>query len=78
MEIGHIKVKCYEGYRAEERPLEFQLGEQLLTVQAVLDRWQEPDSTYYKLKASDGNVYILKQSFEGGWTLISFRREAVH
>ena len=70
-----VKVRSYEGYKASERPVEFALGEQIHSVQAVLDQWYEPDYTYFKVKASDGNVYILKHSSDDEWTLESFRRE---
>jgi hypothetical protein len=73
-----LKVKSYAGHKADERPLEFQLGEQVYGVRAVLDRWYEPDCTYFKVKASDGNVYILKRLVGGVWTLESFRRDEVH
>jgi hypothetical protein len=42
----------------------------------VLDRWYEPEAVFYKLRANDGNFYILRQQTstpEGVWELISFR-----
>jgi hypothetical protein len=73
-----VKVRSYEGYKADERPVEFQLGEEVYGVRAVLDRWYEPDYTYFKVKANDGNTYILKHSLDDQWTLESFRREKVN
>ncbi len=46
-------------------------------VKAVLDQWYEPDSISYKVKADDGNFYILRHETSkpsGTWDLVSFRR----
>ena len=55
-----VRVICYEGYRAEETPRAFFLGERRLEVVTVLDRWRGEDHEYVKLSASDGNRYILR------------------
>lgn len=73
-----IAVLTYDGYKTEERPVEFRLGETRLVVQMVLDRWYEPEGTYFKVKADDGNLYILNHSFNDGWTLVAFSRQIVH
>lgn len=78
MDKLRVRVKSYEGYKAAERPVEFQLEDQVFGVQAILDQWFGTDATYFKLKADDGNVYILKHSWVGEWTLESFRIENVH
>lgn len=72
-----VQVTCYEGYKGAERPFEFRLGERVYIIRAVLDQWYEPDSTYFKVKVDDGNVYILKRSRADEWTIESFRREEV-
>ncbi|HUV14695.1 MAG TPA: hypothetical protein VMY18_13710 [Acidobacteriota bacterium] len=78
MDSVRVKVKSYEAYKADERPVEFQLGKKVYDVQAVLDQWYEPDYTYFKVKVNDGDTYILKHSLDDEWTLESFRREGVH
>jgi len=40
----------------------------------VQDRRYDPAATYFKVKADDGNLYILRHSLEDGWTLQAFRR----
>jgi len=43
----------------------------------VLDQWYGPQSTFYKLRADDGNLYILRQQTstpDGTWDLVSFRQ----
>ncbi len=67
-------VECYSGRKADERPIRFWLGGMLYQVQAVLDQWCEPESISYKVRADDGNLYILRQQTatpDGGWELVS-------
>jgi hypothetical protein len=56
-----IRVLCYEGYKSQETPRAFFLGERRLEVVEVLDRWRGEDHEYFKLTASDGNRYILRR-----------------
>lgn len=55
-----VRVISYEGYRAEETPRAFLLGDRRVEVTSVLDRWRGEDHEYVKLSASDGNRYILR------------------
>lgn len=55
-----VRVICYEGYRAEETPRAFYLGERRIEVTSVSDRWKGEDHEYVKLDASDGYRYILR------------------
>jgi hypothetical protein len=72
-----LEVECYAGCKADERPSRFCLDGRQYIVDAVLDQWYEPESTYYKVRADDGNLYILRQrmcSPTGQWDLVSFRQ----
>lgn len=71
----YLRVECYAGQRADERPLRFYLGAQKFEVEEVLDQWYDPDAIYFRLRAHDGNFYILRQQQpQDSWTLVSFRR----
>lgn len=59
-----VKVVCYAGYRAEETPRRFYLGERCIEVSEVLDRWRDPTHTYFKLRGDDDGIYILRYSIE--------------
>ena len=66
-----VRVICYEGYRAEETPRAFLLGERRLDVTGVLDRWRGEDHEYVKLAASDGNRYVLRYDCDADeWEMI--------
>lgn len=51
---------CYAGYRGEQEPREFFLGERSVRVVDILDRWTAPDHRYFKCHGSDGDTYILR------------------
>jgi hypothetical protein len=59
MNAAGIKVECYAGYRGEETPTRFFLGERAIQVEEVLDRWLDPNHRYFKLRGDDGGIYIL-------------------
>jgi len=68
-----VKVEAYAGYTANERPLRFTLGERTLEVQDILDRWYSEDARYFRVRADDGDTYVLKYlQREQVWELVSF------
>jgi hypothetical protein len=74
-----LKVECYAGYRADERPLRFRLAAppdaRPHEVREVLDQWYGVDYRCFRVRADDGTVYVLRhQEREDRWLLDSFRR----
>jgi hypothetical protein len=70
-----VRVECYSGYKADQRPVRFHIRETEYTVEEVLDQWYGPEATYFRVRAGDGNVYILRHDTpEDAWTLEAFRR----
>ena len=70
----NIRVECYAGYRGEETPRAFYLGEQRVEVKEVLDRWLAPDYRYFKVQANDNSIYILRHETQSNdWTLTLFQ-----
>ena len=59
-----VRVICYEGYRSEETPRAFFLGDRRVEVADVLDRWRGENHEYVKLLGSDGALYILRYGAE--------------
>jgi hypothetical protein len=71
-----VKVEAYAGHTANERPLRFTLGERSLAVVDVLDRWYGETERFFRVRADDGDVYVLKYSDrEDCWELVSFTRQ---
>lgn len=70
----NIEVQCYSGYKADERPVRFRLGERLLEVEELLDSWYGQEHDYFKVRADDGNTYLLRhRRSEDLWELTMFQ-----
>ena len=69
-----IRVECYAGYRGEETPRAFWLGDNRLEVKEVLDRWLAPEQRYFKVQADDKGIYILRHEVQADdWELTLFQ-----
>ena len=72
--MNDIRVECYSGYRADERPLRFIIRHRVFEVREVDDQWYSPDATYFRVLADDGNYYVLRHDeAQDLWTLDAFR-----
>jgi hypothetical protein len=70
-----LRVECYAGRKADERPVRFQLDDRDYLVEEVLDQWYGSDDTFFKVRADDRNLYILRRNTSRDeWTLESFRQ----
>jgi hypothetical protein len=70
------EVVCYSGYKGDERPVRFRLSGEEYFVEELLDQWYGPQECFFKVRANDGNLYILRRRSsvpEGEWSLESFR-----
>lgn len=71
----NLQVQCYAGRKADERPVRFQLGDRDYVVDEIVNEWYGPGHTFYKVRADDGNLYILRHNTAADeWRLESFRR----
>lgn len=69
-----MEVECYAGYTSDERPVRFRLDSRDYIVEELLDRWYGPADTFFKVRADDGNLYILRHAeSDGTWHLQAFR-----
>ena len=70
-----IRVESYAGYRNEHEPRAFWLGERRLEVAELIDRWLSPEHRYFKVRATDGDFYILRyDEARDIWELGAFTR----
>lgn len=66
-----IGVRCRRGDRS---PVSFSLRGGRQDVAGVLDRWYGPAAQYFKVRAGDGAIYILRHDEEDDrWSLAAFR-----
>jgi hypothetical protein len=78
-QVMKIKVICYHGYKANERPLKFYIGNKELEVRELLDRWYGEQDDYFKVLADDGNTYVLKyRREEDDWELALYTSPKLH
>ena len=66
-----ITVRCYAGFKADERPTSFSLEERTLEVRDIVDRWYDVDANYFKVETDDGSDYPLKHDLNADrWLLV--------
>jgi len=73
-----VRVECHAGYKGAERPVRFFLDNRCYQIFEILDRWYEPEDSFFKVLADDGNLYILRHTPGMNadlWTLQAFRSE---
>jgi len=71
MELISIKVECYAGAKADEKPRRFTWQGRVIEVSEVVDRWYQveskpewPRADYFKLRGTDEHEYLLKHDLE--------------
>ncbi len=70
-EMIPVRVECHAGYKADEYPKSFILGEKRYEILEILDRWYQSDSSpewpvsnYFKVNTGRGGPHILKHDLE--------------
>jgi hypothetical protein len=74
--FDELKVECRAGYKADETPVRFVLDGQEKTIVEICDRWYAPEADYFKVRAADDYLYLLRHDHRtDAWTLryIRFR-----
>jgi hypothetical protein len=65
-----LTVECRAGYKADETPVRFALDDRPREVVEVCDRWYDPEADYFKVRADDGYLYLLRHDHRAGeWSL---------
>ena len=67
MDYEQVRVEFYSGYKLIVRPMFFEYQGRRREVEEIVDRWDEggpdpsrPVITYFKVKTSDGEMFILR------------------
>ena len=69
-----VRVECYAGYKGDERPLKLQIGNDMVDVTDVEDRWYSPGATYFRVLLVNGERYVVRrEDAQDVWTLEAFR-----
>ena len=65
-----VQVQCYAGRKDDERPVRFRVGDRDYIVEEIIEQWYGPDDSFYKARADDGNVYLLRRrTSTGTWSM---------
>ena len=71
-----VGVECYAGHRGEQTPRTLILGDRRIAVKEVLDAWLAPEHRYFKLRAAEGDTYLVRHDEQSNtWELTMFRAE---
>ena len=69
-----LQVETRAGLHGDLEPVAFLLGDRRIEVMEILDRWIGSDHSYFKVHASDGALYILRnEPMRGNWELTLFQ-----
>jgi hypothetical protein len=70
-----VRVECSLDQRGEEVPCALFLADDRIEVVEVLDCWPGRDHRYFKVRGSDGGLYILRHDAPSGeWEITLFER----
>jgi hypothetical protein len=73
-----VSVQCCWAVGGAPHLVRFQLNGIDHLVEEVLDQWSGADCSFVKLRADDGNLYVLRHDGSGStesWALTSFRKD---
>jgi len=73
-----IQVISYSGYKTDETPCVLKIGETLLPIAQIEDRWYSPGKTFFRVLTEGGDRYLLRHvEAQDVWTLEGFRSHRV-
>jgi hypothetical protein len=65
-----IEVSAYSGYKANERPQYFILGQKRFEVVKIVNKWYGIEHDHFKVLADNGKLYFLRwHRFSDRWFL---------
>ena len=56
---GHVTVNAYSGYKANERPINFTMGEETVRIVDILEFWAEPNRDCFKVRGDNRKKYSM-------------------
>lgn len=71
-----LQVETFPGEAGTDMIKRFRLGERTLDVVENMDQWHGEGYRYFKVKADDENLYILRcDDADGDWDLTMFKTQ---
>ena len=73
-----VQVISYSGYKADESPRILNLGDTLIPIKQIEDRWYSPGETFFRVRTETGDRYLLRHvEAQDTWSLEGFRSHRV-
>ncbi|BFU97044.1 MAG: conserved protein of unknown function [Nitrospira sp.] len=71
MSSAHVIVDTYAGDKGEDTPRSFTHGKMYRGVTDILDQWYTDSHCYFRVRADDGQRYVLRHQLdEESWELV--------
>lgn len=71
MSSAHVIVDAYAGDKGEDTPRSFTHEKMYRLVTNILDRWYTDSHCYFRVRADDGQRYVLRHQLdEESWELV--------
>lgn len=64
-----VRVEAYAGFRADERPLRFFVGDLDFPVERVISEWRTPLGSYFRVESRGEQFLLHLDAATGEWTL---------
>ena len=72
--MSEMRVECYAGYRANQRPTRFILRGRAFEILEVEDQWYSPHAIHFRVRTQDGDYFVLRHDeTQDVWSLDAFR-----
>jgi len=72
--MSEMRVECYAGYRADERPVRFTLRGRTFEIAEVEDQWYSPGAIYFRVRTDGGDYFVLRhEEPQDVWSVDAFR-----
>lgn len=69
-----VCVRCYSGFKGDERPAELFLGDSFQPIVEIEDRWYSPGESFFRVRLRDGDRYVLRHvEAQDIWTIEGYR-----
>lgn len=69
-----VCVRCYSGFKGDERPAELFLGDSSQPIVEIEDRWYSPGESFFRVRLQDGDRYVLRHvEAQDIWTIEGYR-----
>jgi hypothetical protein len=69
-----VRVECYSGYKADERPSKITIAQQVEQIVQIEDHWYSPGETFFRVLLENGDRYVLRHvEAQDLWFIQDFR-----